>query len=129
MLKNRAFLPRFWFFGLFFAQFLVILYRMALRRIMLFNTFTVSGVWERDKRGATSFPRGAWERVYYYFSCLLCVSWIFLLRQFFIFQPMRGIGITTQTAMTVGFVILIIAFKPDDLAVAFKCQNVGGDTV
>jgi hypothetical protein len=42
MLKNRAFLPRFWFFGLFFAQFLVILYRMALRRIMLFNTFTVS---------------------------------------------------------------------------------------
>jgi hypothetical protein len=48
MLKNRAFFTLFLGVRDFFAQFLVILYRMALRRIMLFNTFTVSGAWERE---------------------------------------------------------------------------------
>jgi hypothetical protein len=57
MLKNRAFFTLFLGVRDFFAQFLVILYRMALRRIMLFNTFTVSPALDTARASTAAFPR------------------------------------------------------------------------
>jgi hypothetical protein len=52
-----------------------------------------------------------------------------LLLQFLILDPMRIIRITAQAVVTVGFIILIVAFKPDHLAIAFESQNVRRDPI
>ena len=42
---------------------------------------------------------------------------------------MRLVGVDPEAALLVGFVILVIAFEPFDVAVDFERQNVGGDAV
>src|SRR3954469_14062118 len=50
-------------------------------------------------------------------------------RQFSILDPVRLIGLRAKTTMAVGLVILVVAFEPDHLAVAFEGEHVGGDAV
>ena len=42
---------------------------------------------------------------------------------------MRLVGVDAETALLVGFVVLIIALEPLDMAVAFEGEHVGGDAV
>ena len=39
------------------------------------------------------------------------------------------VGIGAKAAFAVGFVVLIVAFEPDHLAVAFEGEHVGGDAI
>src|SRR5262249_54279128 len=39
------------------------------------------------------------------------------------------LGRSAETTFAVGFVVLIVAFEPDHLAVAFKCQHVSGNPI
>ena len=42
---------------------------------------------------------------------------------------MRRRRIPTQSLLPIGFVILVIAFVPDNLTVALKRENVSRDTI
>src|SRR6476661_7921719 len=42
---------------------------------------------------------------------------------------MRLIGVGAETTMPVGFVVLVVAFEPHDLAVAFEREHVRGDAI
>src|SRR5436190_3603707 len=42
---------------------------------------------------------------------------------------MRLIGLRAKTPMAVGFVVLVIALEPDDLAVPFEREHVRGDAI
>src|SRR6266403_1821977 len=50
-------------------------------------------------------------------------------REFLVLHPVRDDGILPQPAHLVFFIILEITFEPFDMAVAFECQDVGGDAV
>src|SRR6185437_8213475 len=47
----------------------------------------------------------------------------------FVLDPMRLIRVDPQTALLVGLIVLVIAFEPFDMAVAFERQHMGGNTV
>ena len=47
----------------------------------------------------------------------------------FVFDAVRLIRVNAQATLLVGFVVVIIAFEPFDMAVAFERQHVGGDAV
>src|SRR5579884_3115230 len=44
-------------------------------------------------------------------------------------DPMRAFGLFAEPFLPVGFVLAVVAFEPDDAAVALEGQDVGGDTV
>jgi hypothetical protein len=49
--------------------------------------------------------------------------------QFLVFDPMRLIRIRPQAALSIRFVIGVIAFEPDGVTVALEGEDMGGDTV
>src|SRR5438067_4346055 len=52
-----------------------------------------------------------------------------LARESSIFYPVRLIGFGAEAASAIGFVILIVALEPFDLAVAFEGEHVGRDAI
>ncbi len=52
-----------------------------------------------------------------------------LTRQFAVLDAVRLIGVRAEAAMAIGFVVLVVAFEPHHLRVAFKRHDVGGDAV
>ena len=49
--------------------------------------------------------------------------------QFPVSDTMRLIGVFAQALLPIRFVVAVVAFEPDDLAVAFEGQDVGGEPV
>ena len=60
---------------------------------------------------------------------LLHASGFFLSRELLVFYALGHFRIGPEAAFSVFFIIGIIAFKPFDMAVAFKSQNMRGNTV
>ena len=50
-------------------------------------------------------------------------------RQSSVFDAMRLVGVGAEAPMFVRFVISIVAFEPDYLAIAFEGEDMGGDAI
>src|SRR5581483_7055057 len=50
-------------------------------------------------------------------------------RELLVLQPMRNDGVDAQPPLLVFFIVVEVAFKPFDVAVAFEGKHVGGDAV
>src|SRR5258705_13992847 len=46
-----------------------------------------------------------------------------------VFDAVWRVGLRAETPLPIRFVVLVIAFEPDDPAVALEGEHVGGDTV
>ena len=46
-----------------------------------------------------------------------------------VLNTMRLVSFCTQTALSIGFVVLVVTFKPYDLTITFKSQNMGRNTI
>lgn len=46
-----------------------------------------------------------------------------------ILDPVRLRGRCSQSCFPILFILRIVSFKPDDFAVAFKGEHVGGDSI
>ena len=42
---------------------------------------------------------------------------------------MWAVGVFAKALFAVGFIVTVIPFKPDDLAIPFKGKDVGGDAI
>ena len=50
-------------------------------------------------------------------------------RELAVLDPVGLVGIGAEPPAAVGFVILVVALEPDDLAVALEGEDVGGDAI
>ena len=55
--------------------------------------------------------------------------WFGLVSKLSVFNAVRSFSISAEPCSTVGLVLLIVALKPDDLAVALKCEDMGRNSV
>src|SRR5437764_12414998 len=73
------------------------------------------------KRGRPSRPSRS--------SCPSRPSSAFLSRQLPVLDPMWLIGLGAETTFAIRLVVLVIAFEPDDRAVALECEHVSRDAI